>query len=151
MTEAPSPTPALFDVNALLALTLTSHVHHRAAHAFLADQERWFTCPTTEAGLCRLLLNPTVTGASWTFRDVAPVLRGFRRDGRWGLLPEDKSLTDAIVDTAVLVGHRQVTDLRLVDLAARCGAELATFDRAMTEWLSPSDRAHVRLIPVEIS
>lgn len=139
----------LLDVNALLALTLTTHVHHRAAHSFLSTVQRWATSPTVEAGLCRLLLNPQVCGAEWTFEHIRPVLRGIQRDPRWEYLSETVTLADAMVDTSVLVGHRQVTDIRLVDLAARHDARLATFDRALLQWLAPADRRHILLIPVD--
>ena len=51
------------------------------------------------------------------------------------------------VDTSVLVGHQQVTDLHLVNLAARHGGVLATFDATLPTWLAPADRRHVILIP----
>ena len=57
------------------------------------------------------------------------------------------TLTDPLIDTAVLAGHQQVTDLHLVTLAAHHGAVLATFDGALTTWLAPADRRHVMLIP----
>lgn len=45
------------------------------------------------------------------------------------------------------MGHRQVTDLHLVNLAASRGAVLATFDSAFHTWLAPKDRPHVVTIP----
>lgn len=145
MTEAAT---VLFDVNALVALGLTSHQHHREAHRFLASVAgRWATCPMTEAGLYRLLLNPAVVGGSKTIADVDVIVRGMRADSRWCLFGDDSSLAEAVVDTRVLQGHRQVTDLHLVNLAASHAGVLATFDSAILSWLSPADRRHVLLIP----
>lgn len=138
----------LFDVNALVALALTTHQHHRAAHSFLAQCERWATCPTTEASLLRLLLNPVVTGTARSAVEVRTVLSGMRQDPRWRLLPETAALGDPVVDLRVLMGHQQVTDLHLVNVAAASGARLATFDASMPTWLAPRDRRHVVVIPV---
>lgn len=70
-----------------------------------------------------------------------------RRDPRWSFLADTSTLTDPLIDTAVLAGHQQVTDLHLVNLAAHHGVVLATFDGALTTWLAPADRRHVILIP----
>ena len=43
--------------------------------------------------------------------------------------------------------NEQVTDLHLVDLAARARMQLATFDAAIPTWVAPGDRSHVVLIP----
>lgn len=139
---------ALFDVNALVALSLTNHLHHRAAHAFLVGLTAWSTTPVTESGLYRLLLNPAVVGSQRTFWEVDAVVQGFRADPRWSFLPDDTTLAEPVVQSHVLVGHRQVTDLHLVNLARRHGVTLATFDRGLPGWLSPKDRGSVSLIPV---
>ena len=141
------PAIQLMDVNALVALCLTSHQHHRAAHTHLAQiPGRWATCPTTEAGVTRLLLNPLVTGRQRSAGEVSAVIAGFRRDSRWIHLEDDTTLAAAHIDTSVLMGHQQVTDVWLVNLAARHSAVLATFDTGFTTWLAPADRRHVLVI-----
>jgi len=147
MTE-PSSTTTLFDVNALVALTLTSHQHHRVAHRFLAGLDgAWATTGLTEAGLFRLLLNPRITGSQRMAADIAGILAGIRTDPRWTFLEDSTSLADPLVDTSVLMGHRQVTDLHLVNLVARQGGVLATFDAAIPSWLALKDRRHVVVMP----
>jgi len=47
-----------------------------------------------------------------------------------------------------LAGHRHVTDLHLLNLAARHGARLTTLDRALPTYLDPEDRHLVEVIPV---
>ncbi len=144
MTE---PSPCLYDVNALVALCLSTHVHHRAAHRHLAAvPATWLTTPVTEAGLARLLLNPAVTGRRLPAHEVTRVVAGLRVDPRWAFLPDGSSLAEPAVDTAVLAGRQQVTDLHLVNLAARTGARLATFDASLITWLAPADRGSVELI-----
>ena len=137
----------LVDVNALVALCLTSHQHHRPAHAFLAGVTgAWATCPVTESALFRLLLNPAVTGTPRSAGEVAAVVAGLQADPRWRFLPDDSRLGEPLVDLNVLMGHQQVTDLHLVNLAASHGAVLATFDAALPQWLAPADRKHVHVI-----
>lgn len=94
-----------------------------------------------------MLLNPVITGSQREAAEALAVMRGMRADSRWTFLVDDTTLTRPTVDTAVLMGHRQVTDLHLVNLAAESGAVLATFDAEITAWLSPRDRQHVLLIP----
>lgn len=138
----------LFDVNALVALALTTHQHHRAAHAFLAGiTDEWATCPLTEAALVRLLLNPAVTGSRAAPTTALGMLAALRGDPRWRHLPDDSSLAHPVVQTDVLMGHQQVTDLWLVNLAARHSAALATFDAWLPRWLAPQDGRHVVVIP----
>ncbi|HRW19418.1 MAG TPA: hypothetical protein P5181_11295 [Dermatophilaceae bacterium] len=138
----------LFDVNALLALVVTTHQHHRAAHRYLASLSgTWSTCPTTESSLVRLLLNPAISGRQTTSAEVLAILDGLRRDARWTLVIDDTSLASPHIDVTVLTGHQQVTDVALVNLAARTSCVLATFDAAIPTWLAPADRKHVVVIP----
>lgn len=144
----PDARPVLFDVNALVALCLTTHMHHAAAHRFMSTIDGpWATSPLTEAALDRLLLNPVVTGSPRRAADVTTILAGMRRDPRWTFLDDASTLAEPTVDMSVLAGHQQVTDPHLVNLAARHGGVLATFDAATPTWLAPPDCQHVILIP----
>lgn len=61
----------LLDVNVLIALTNPNHIHHDAAHRWLAGvvgHATWATTPLTEAAFLRLMLNPAVTGRRCTRR-----------------------------------------------------------------------------------
>ncbi|PRY57063.1 hypothetical protein BCF74_11768 [Knoellia remsis] len=141
MTESTPPT-LLFDVNVLVALALTNHVHHRGAHRALASTNSWATTPVTEAGFFRLMTNPAVTGMPLTGRQAADTLAGMRALPTWRFLPDPSSLAAPVIDTTVLVGHQQVTDFHLVNLAAFHGAILGTFDAALVTALAPADRRH---------
>jgi len=66
-------------------------------------------------------------------------------------VPDDTSLADPAIDLIALSGYRQVTDLHLVNLAARHGLRLVTFDhkaapywratpRSFIPWLEPPSR-----------
>ena len=140
--------PRLLDVNVLVALSITTHVHHASAHSALSEMPAWSTCPVTEIGLLRLLLNPAVTGQDRSVDDVLAVLRGMRADARWSFLVDDSSPAEAVTDVDVIASHRHMTDLHLLDLAARKGAVLATFDASLAAIVSPRDREHLEVLPV---
>ncbi|MDL9948009.1 PIN domain-containing protein [Gordonia sp. ABSL11-1] len=128
------------DVNVLVALVHPGHVHHQPAQEWFADVVRFATTPITEAGLMRVALNRTVMGRAVRGGDAVATLRSLRAHDRATFLADDSSLADAAIDLAGLVGFRQVTDLHLVNLAARSGARLVTFDTKIEPVLGPSDR-----------
>lgn len=135
----------LLDVNVLLALSWDQHVHHYSAHARFKELQSWSTCPTTESGLVRLLLTKPVVGRSVLGAEALGQLAALRRVPGWSFLADDLSLADAHVDTRVLTGRRQVTDLQLVNLAAANKMQLATFDASMLQWLAPADRPWINV------
>ena len=115
----------LLDANVLIALLVDDHVHHEAA-------ENWFTglngnfatCPITQGSLLRLLIRegqPTATARA--------VLAGTAADPRHEFWPDDVPYTD--VPTRGIIGHRQVTDAYLAQLARSRESKLATFDQAI--------------------
>lgn len=142
---APAATPRLLDVNALLALMWDQHVHHRAVRAAFRALTAFATTPVTENGLIRLLLTPAVVGRDVTAAEAFAALDALHAQDSWHWVPDEASFSDAHVDLRVLGGRRQVTDLHLVDLAARSGCVLATLDAGLPEWLAPNDRRHVEL------
>lgn len=133
----------LLDVNVLLALSWDQHIHHRAAQRRFASLDAWYTCPATEAGLLRLLLTEAVVGRRVTGAEALAHLRGIRRTPGWSFLDDRRSLAVPTIDTRVLMGRRQVTDLQLVNLAATNDTRLATFDGALRDSLVPADRPRV--------
>lgn len=137
---------ALLDINVLVALVWDQHVHHRAAHtAFETVASAWATTAVTESGLLRLLLTPAAVGRDVSAPEALGVLRDMRRLPGWRWIDDDASFADTVLDLRVLVGRRQVTDLHLVDLAARHGCVLTTFDAGIVEYLAPADRPHVQV------
>jgi toxin-antitoxin system PIN domain toxin len=143
--------PWLLDVNVLLALAVRTHMHHGSAGAWFAAAapgRGWATTPVTESGLVRLLLNAHVYGRQLEGADAVAQLGAMRRGPAWTFLADDSSLADPLIDLTTLVGHRQVTDLHLLNLAARHGATLATLDRALPTYLDPADRYLVEVVPV---
>jgi uncharacterized protein len=116
---------ALLDANVLIALLVDDHVHHAPAETWFAGRSGGFaTCPVTQGSLMRLLIREgqTAEAARAVIADVAA-------DPRHEFWPDDVAYTD--VRTAGIIGHRQVTDAYLAQLARRRAARLATFDHAL--------------------
>lgn len=133
----------LLDVNVLLALTWDQHIHHRTAHDLFSGLDAWSTCPVTEAGLLRLLLTEQVVGRKVDGGEALGQLEAIRRVPGWSFVTDAASLAAPVVDTRVLMGRRQVTDLQLVNLAAASDMQLATFDAALRGSLVPADQRWV--------
>ncbi|MEZ5085771.1 MAG: TA system VapC family ribonuclease toxin [Tessaracoccus sp.] len=130
----------LLDVNVLLALTWSQHVHHGVAHERFSALSSWSTCAVTEAGLLRLLLTEQVVGRKVSGSEALGQLQAIRRVAGWSFLDDGASLAAASIDMRVLMGRRQVTDLQLVNLAAAHRTQLATFDAGIRDSLVPADR-----------
>ncbi len=117
----------LLDANVLIALLVDDHVHHAAAENwFVGLGENFATCPITQGSLMRLLIREGHAAAA-----ARAVLAGTMADRRHEFWPDDVSYTDVPVEG--IIGHRQVTDAYLAQLADSRGSRLATFDRALAK------------------
>jgi toxin-antitoxin system PIN domain toxin len=120
----------LLDVNALLALVLSEHVHHDRALAWVQNLARkgnahLLTCPITELGFIRILSQAGVYN-----RSVAEAKRFLERvkSGkivRFSFQPDNIPASDL---PGWVVRPNQITDGYLVNLAVKHGARLATLD-----------------------
>lgn len=124
---------ALLDVNLLIALLDSDHVHHHRAWRWFEPQasKGWASCPLTLNGCLRIMSqaaypNPVPLGTliERLSRAVAAPEHAF-----W---PDDISLLDAkrFLHTR-LHGPRQITDLYLLGLAVAHQGCLATFDESI--------------------
>lgn len=124
---------ALLDVNMLVALLDRQHVAHARAHAWLAQNLAmgWASCPLTENGCLRVLINPRYS-APVLAPDVLAKLAFAKNAGHHEFWPDDVTITDAqAFDHARWRGHQQVTDAYLLALAIKHGGRLVTFDAAI--------------------
>ena len=111
----------------LIALLVGDHVHHRAAEDwFVGSGESFATCPITQGSLMRLLIREGQAAAA-----ARAVIGAVSADPRHEFWADDVSCTD--VPTQGIVGHRQVTDAYLAQLARARGGRLATFDQALAK------------------
>jgi uncharacterized protein len=128
----------LLDANVLIALVVAEHVHHDAAEAWLAGHAgRFATCPITQGSLVRLLIREGQAA------DAARALvAAVAADSRHDFWTDDVSYQD--VRMAGVVGHRQVTDAYLAQLARVRDGRLASFDQGLAKLHSDV----VDLVPV---
>jgi len=117
----------LLDANVLIALLVDDHVHHAVAESWFAGMsDNFATCPVTQGRLMRLLIREGQSAS--TARGVLSQTAASPRHEFW---PDDVPYTDVPVQG--IIGHRQVTDAYLAQLARGRGARLATFDQAMAK------------------
>ncbi|OBG79641.1 ribonuclease [Mycobacterium sp. E802] len=116
---------ALLDSNVLIALVVVEHVHHERASQWLSASAAPFaTCPITQGSLLRFLLRNGYTASA--ARDVVAAVHTADRHEFW---PDSLSFVDVRLDG--VIGHRQVTDAYLAQLARHLGGQLATLDTGL--------------------
>lgn len=115
----------LLDANVLIALVVSDHVHHDQAESWFAGLgDSFSTCPITQGSLVRLLIRQGQNAEE--ARSVVIALTHSPRHEFW---PDSVSFTD--VELRGVIGHRQVTDAYLAQLARTNRGRLATFDRGL--------------------
>jgi toxin-antitoxin system PIN domain toxin len=118
---------SLLDANVLIALVVADHVHHDAAEDWLAGVTGPFaSCPLTQGSLVRLLLREGQAAST-----ASAVVRALTRNARHEFWPDDVSYTEVSMDG--IVGHRQVTDAYLAQLARAHKSRLASFDQGLAK------------------
>ncbi len=119
---------SLLDTNLLLALAWPNHQHHAPAHQWFSSHHRkgWATCALTELGFVRLSANPAFTSCAVSPSEAATLLQRWTRHA--GHQFWESSPADAPAIYARAIGHQQVNDAWLVDLARRHSGRLVTFD-----------------------
>lgn len=136
---------SLLDVNVLLALGWPNHLHHAAAHRWFAEShlQGWATCPLTQLGFARLSMQPAVVKTPLVFADVLEALSRMMGNPLhifWALDVGLAGMDEMI--RAQLVGHHQLTDAVLLDLAIRHRGRLATFDRKAVSLVPANVKPH---------
>lgn len=137
----------LLDVNVLVALAAPRHVHHGRSHEWFSSVDAWATTPVTESAFLRLLTNVAVVGVEVQMAQAFEMLRQLHSAAAHTFIPDGASLASPLIGFERLTSSRDVTDVHLVDLAARSGSVLATLDRGISMLLAEDDRRHVFLIP----
>jgi uncharacterized protein len=117
----------LLDANVLIALVVVDHVHHDAATDWLsASDARFATCPITQGSLVRFLLRAGQSAAA--AQDVVRAVDNADRHEFWS-----DSVSFADVAFGGVIGHRQVTDAYLAQLARSRDGRLATLDSGLAQ------------------
>ena len=141
----------LLDVNALVALCWSGHVHHASSLGwFKAHAKRgWATCAFTQAAFVRVVLQPAFSGESLQASEVIELLARTTAHPRHNYYSIDfdmRRVQEAC--TGGLLGHRQITDAWLLTTAIRHRARLVTFDRGIASLLATQTEraAHVMVL-----
>jgi toxin-antitoxin system PIN domain toxin len=115
----------LLDANVLISLAMHEHVHHDAAVDWLAvDGGAVATCPITQGTLLRMMLRRGVRADQAL--DQLGIIIAQPRHQFW---PDNLPFTE--VRLTGVIGHRQVTDAYLAQLARSRAGRLATFDQGL--------------------
>ena len=143
---------ALLDVNMLIALAWPSHVHHRIAHTWFAEHSSagWATCPLTQCAFVRISSNEKIIREAVSPQVALTLLGQIIAHKNHVFWPDDARLTDEVIPSGLLVGHRQVMDAYLLGLAIHHGGLLVTLDAGVSALLptQSSQRDALHVIPV---
>lgn len=126
---------ALLDVNVLIALLDRDHEHHGVARHWLEDNMAygWATCAITQNGCLRIMSQPGYPH-SLPVASVAELLTDITVTEHHEFWPDAASLlTPGVIDWRQVKGHKQITDLYLLALAAKNDGSFATFDERITK------------------
>jgi uncharacterized protein len=124
---------ALLDINVLLALFDSDHVDHERARDWLNDEiaDGWASCAITQNGFVRILSQPNYPGPV-SMSEALELLTDATSTHHHEYWSCSVSLTDdAVVDRSRIHGHRQLTDIYLLALAAANNGRFVTFDTSI--------------------
>lgn len=116
----------LLDGNVLVALVVEDHVHHTAASTWLRTAGTFATCPITQGTLLRVLIQGGMNSTR-----ASEVLGRLTAHGRHEFWPDNLDYGE--VELGSVIGHRQVTDAYLAQLARSRSARFATLDRGVAQ------------------
>ena len=140
---------ALFDVNVLMALLDTAHVHHVRARTWIQEhiEEGWASCPLTQNGCIRILSQSSYPGSEPP-AFVSSRLRKATATPWHEFWPDDISLLNPeSIEWRHVLGSRQLTDVYLLTLAVHRNGRLVTFDRSVST-ASVKNAADVHLLTI---
>ena len=122
---------ALLDVNVLIALLDSAHVHHAVATTWLNRQlhHGWASCPITQAGCIRIMSQPAYPGALRAAAVAARLAEAAAGPAHAFWPAAVDLLQPGSLDWSRVLGHRQVTDAYLLAVAVQNQGRLVTLDR----------------------
>ena len=120
--------PAPLDVNVLLALAWPNHQHHAAAHRWFRREavHGWATCALTQLAFIRLSSNPAYTAEAVGPSAAAALLLQYCEHPRHHFWESPPAGEPRLYQRSL--GHQQVNDAWIVELARRQEGRLVTFD-----------------------
>jgi toxin-antitoxin system PIN domain toxin len=125
---------ALLDVNVLIALLDSNHLHYNIAQQWVVSHRSGFaSCPLTQNGALRIMANPSyASGArnqAYDYPNLFKLLKESLEEIDHVFLPDDVSLLDEHrFKHNDIHSHKQLTDIYLLALAVKHDCTLVTFD-----------------------
>ncbi|MDR2114077.1 MAG: PIN domain-containing protein [Bifidobacteriaceae bacterium] len=119
-------TTYLLDSNLVIALSVQGHTHHNLATRWFAEVNRFALCPITEGALVRFLIRQGASNAA-----TQKAVEGLHQRPGFQWWPDSISYLE--VDLTHVMGHRQVTDWYLAQLARKHQGKLATLDQGLAQ------------------
>lgn len=140
---------ALLDINVLIALVDSAHVHHLPAKRFFKGvrPDGWATCSLTENGFLRIVGRPGGSHGPDSPASARVILGSLLATPGHVFWSDDLSLNDRQLFPHLPPAH-DLTDLYLLGLAVKHRGRLATFDRRLDSTLIPGGSAAYHVIPV---
>lgn len=125
-------TVALLDVSVLIALFNDIHQYHEIANSwfipFLAQGNRWASCPITQNGCLRILSTSTYLN-QLELHSLKTTLQKATSHPSHEFWHDDISLlNDSLIDWSHITGNRQLTDIYLMALAQYHQGVFVTLD-----------------------
>jgi uncharacterized protein len=137
------------DVNVLIALVDSGHVHHQAARVWFrqCSSSGWATTAITENGLLRIMGNPRYPGGPGSVEPVLALLTVLRTHPGHAFWGEHVSLAEP----GNLSGNSplkpdDITDAALLALAVARGGILVTFDRRLNPAMVVGGEGHLHVL-----
>ena len=121
---------ALLDVNVLIALLDSDHIHHPLATRWMASAQfaGWASCPITQNGCVRIMSQPAYPG-SLPLQSVVDRLGMATQHSSHQFWADSLTLVGQPgISWDHLSGHRQLTDAYLLALAVSHGGRFVTID-----------------------
>jgi toxin-antitoxin system PIN domain toxin len=115
-------------VNVLLALAWPNHQHHSEAHQWFGNHSRhgWASCAFTQISFIRLSANPAYTPTAVSPEEAAALLEELLRHKHHRFWPSPPAAHPKIYARAL--GHQQITDAYLANVARHQKGRFITFD-----------------------
>jgi toxin-antitoxin system PIN domain toxin len=124
---------ALLDINVLLALLDSDHVDHQRAREWLSAEIRhgWASCALTQNGFVRIISQPKYPSPVPLSGAVERLRRATSTEHHEFWSCSISFLADRHINSDLVHGPRQVTDVYLLALAVEHGGRLVTFDHSI--------------------
>jgi toxin-antitoxin system PIN domain toxin len=131
----------LLDVNVLVALSWNNHQFHAAANRWILrhQNQTWATCTLTQLGFIRLSCNRSIFGSQATTPEQARLVLQKNTSSKTHRFLTEIPHPDKVLNFSQLLGHQQLTDSYLLQLARHHRARFVTFDSQLRALITEGD------------